>query len=227
MANGASQTAANCVGFFDLLNSSLPADFQYKGEQDALAASDTDSVWQPDRRLTLEADSALGTASCVFDVYEVAAAFAVFGTSIQASSRGCPNSDPHAAEAYNKELGDNVKALMKNGKSFNVAVGLAKEQTPTVYKDTMQGFCMVPITQLMNSLIQAITFISMSISHCQTTKYDVRATCTAGITGLLDGVSFLAWQATQAKLACSDLKEDGITPALADEAVLKVGQGTI
>jgi len=228
MANGASQTAANCVGFFDLLNSSLPADFQYKGEKEALEASDTDSVWQPDRRLHLEADPALGTASCVFDVYEVAAAFAVFGTSIQASSRGCPNHDPHAVDAYNKELADNVKDLMKNhGKSFAVAVGMAKEMTPTSYKDTMEGFCMVPITQLMNSLTQAITFISMSISHCQTTKYDVRATCTAGISGLLDGVSFLAWQATQAKLACSDLKTLPITPPAAKEAILKVGQGTI
>mmetsp|Transcript_79797 Transcript_79797/g.140846 ORF Transcript_79797/g.140846 Transcript_79797/m.140846 type:complete len:412 (-) Transcript_79797:237-1472(-) len=227
MANGASQTAANCVGFFDLLNSSLPADFQYKGEKNALAESDTDAVWQPDRRLHLEADAALGTASCFFDVYEVAAAFAVFGTSIQASSRGCPNKDK-ADDAYNAELSAAVQDAMKNkGMTFSHAVEYAKEVVPTAYKDTMEGYCMVPITELMNSLTQAITFITMSISHCQTDKYDVRATCTAGISGLLDGVSFLAWQATQAKLACSDLKTYPITEPLAKQSVLEVGQGTI
>jgi hypothetical protein len=227
MANGASQVAGNCVGFFDLLNSSVPKDFQYKGEKQALLESDTDAVWQPNRRLHLEADAALGTASCVFDGQEAATAFAVLGTSIQASARGCPNFNK-AEDAYNAQLSVHVKEAMKKGLSFSKAIEFAKTQVTTAYKDVMDGYCMVPITQLLDGLTRAITFISMSISHCQTDKYDVRATCTAGISGLLDGVSFLSWQATQAKLACSDLKESPLMPGpLAKESVLKLGQGTI
>lgn len=169
----------------------------------------------------------MGIASCVFDVQEAATAWAILGTSIQASARGCPNYD-RSQVAYDVQIRDAVKKGLANGLHFTAAVELAKKTVTTTYKDIMDGYCMVPITQLLDSLTRAITFISMSISHCQADKYDVRATCTAGISGLLDGVSFLSWQATQAKLACSDLKESPRLPEhLAKESVLKVGQGTI